>query len=255
MKYGVDPVEQFKTIFQEMYSLQSLRQDRKLRISGFACPLYSIDESKLGMGFSQAVTGIKKGNIEEFPRYKRKFDRLIGLANKMAEVFGGRAQIYLDVIMGDKGVINADELGKKCDLSALIQDNIAAYQNYLCLLKVEQTVNIQFLRVTEIVGGEITDLCEDGKKLEEKSQGLFRNEKVFAKVDNERLNNLKNGKSGNEPLGFALNYGLAGFALVSMGVDALIGTDMPGSYLNYLYHAFIKPEDLLVMVPKHNEEY
>ncbi len=158
--------------------------------------------------------------------------------------------------MGDTGVINARTLVNK-DTDNLINNNISAYKNYL--MERDPTLEglqINISRFSDLTGGyfglagPLSDLVEDGKKLHNKSISLEVNQEVLRKVTDEQLESTKKGVSIYESSGFMLNYGVAGMILRNLGTDILIGTDASGSYMNYLYHSFIKPEELFVVVPK-----
>lgn len=251
LKTGIDPVDQLAGRISRKLSVRS-----SLEIAGFICPFYEIDETKLEYGFGTAISGIGIGGLEDFPRYQRKFDKFLKLVAIINQVFDGRMNLSLKVLMGDTGVINAQTL-KVTDAKRSINENIKAYKAYMgSNYPSFKNLNINFSRFSDMAGsylglGEpLSDLYEDGRKLYQKLVSFATNKNVMQKVKNEQLEITRKGISIHEPLGFMLNYGLAGMILRNMNTDILIGTDAPGSYMNYLYHAFIKPEDLFVIVPK-----
>lgn len=251
LKTGIDPVDQLAGRISRKLSVRS-----SLEIAGFICPFYEIDETKLEYGFGTAISGIGIGGLEDFPRYQKKFDKFLKLVAIINQVFDRRMNLSLKVLMGDTGVINARTL-KVSDAEQTIDENIKVYETYMHNNYSNlRNLNVSFIRFSDITGnysglGEsLSDLNEDGQKLHKEQVTLATNRNVLRKIKNEQLESMRKGISVYEPFGFMLNYGLAGMILRNMNTDILIGTDAPGSYMNYLYHAFITPEELLVIVPK-----
>lgn len=251
VKTGIDPVKQLA----ERIS-QKLAIGADLKIAGFVCPFYEIDETKLEQGFGTAISGVGDGCLENFPRYKKKFDKFLKFVLTLDSLFKGRMGLSLNILMGDTGVINARTLVTS-NTNEIINRNVHAYReymenNYLDLRGLE----INLSRFSDMTGGylslgePLSDLDEDGRKLHQVLVSFATNDDILQKVRNEQLESRRKGISIYEPSGFMLNYGLAGMVLRSLDTDILLGTDAPGSYMNYLYHAFIKPEDLFVIVPK-----
>lgn len=227
-----------------------------LKLAGFVCPFYEIDETKLGKGFGAAISGIGVGSLENFPRYRKKFDKLLRLVSVLNELFEKRMGLSLTVLIGDTGVIQPQPINISRARS-VIGKNIDAYKKYMInnCLGIKGT-KVNFCRFSDLTGsylslGEpLSDLYEDGERLHNQFVSFPVNENILQKVKNEQLESSRKGISIYEPAGFMLNYGLAGMALKNSGTDILIGTDTSGSYMNYLYHSFIGSEELLVVVPK-----
>jgi hypothetical protein len=235
-------------------SVSNAEKGRLIKIVGFICPLYEIDESKLDQGFGSAIVSIGSGELREFPRYERKFNRFISLVSSLQEFLKGRFDVELDIIMGDKGVVNADNLRE--GLGRISGGNMDSYERYL-RTHYPEVYGVSCLRlISDLVthfpeiGGQFSELAEDGRNMSEGKYGFDINGNVAIKIQNELVEARKKGLSEYEVLGFVLNYGLAGMVCRSNGVDVLVGVDQPGSYMNYLYHTFINPKDLFVLVPK-----
>lgn len=251
LKTGIEPVKQ---LAGRISSKLSAGLDFKL--AGFVCPFYEIDETKLKEGFGAAISGIGNGCLEDFPRYQKKFDKFLKLILNLDEFFRGRMNLNLNILMGDTGVINARTL-KTTDAGRSINENIKAYEIYMSSNYPSlKNLNVNFFCFSDMTGNysglgeQMSDLNEDGRKLDQKLVSFATNENVLQKVKNEQLESMRMRISKYESLGFMLNYGLAGMILRNLDTDILIGTDASGSYMNYLYHSFIKPEELLVIVPK-----
>jgi hypothetical protein len=241
LKYSVDPVNQLT----ERLSRMILKSDRRFRIAGFVCPFYKMDEQKLDEGFGEAVKGIGLGCLEEHPRYQSKMDRLLKITDKVAMIFRGEAEVELTILLGDKGIINANKMDDKGRLMEIINQNLDAYRKYHAshsnkLVRVNIDLFSAYTGCYYEVGQPLSDLTEDGEKLMNGSVSFFMNERV--------KRGLVSSLRIKERYGFALNYGLAGMILRDR--EMVIGTDKPGSQLNYMYHTFIRNEDLFVVVPK-----
>lgn len=251
IKTGIDPVKQLAGRISA-----KLLTGSDFKLAGFVCPFYEIDETKLEQGFGAAISGIGNGCLENFPRYQKKFDKFLKFVLTLDNLFKGRMGLSLNILMGDTGVINARTL-KTTDAGRSINENIKAYEVYMSgnypSLK---NLNVNFSCFSDMTGNysglgeQMSDLNEDGRKLDQKLVSFATNENVLQKVKSEQLESMRKRISKYESLGFMLNYGLAGMILRNLDTDILIGTDASGSYMNYLYHSFIKPEELLVIVPK-----
>ena len=160
---------------------------------------------------------------------------------------------------------------EEVDVYELMGRGIDAYREYFEQRAPPELIGrVRFMRLSEVVGQLLNpaipyeDLHLAGAVF---SQGQGRlgeqgyvdfgcvNERVLKAVRDQQLMLLGKGygEALTEPAGFALAYGVAGLGFRQQDVDVLMGTDGPGSYLNYLYHAFMDPRDLLVMVPKEVE--
>lgn len=241
---GVDPVDQLATrISQKFFFGESFK------IAGFVCPFYEYDEQ-------DNVIGIGIGDLERFPFFRQKFDRFVGLANNLSELLREKLNLNLQVIMGDVGIVEGKKLDTLLDVEERIISNIGSYQSYLHS-KFQRLVglSISFERVSHLLGvymvaHPFSDIDTDGQFYRNGEIQIKENLIVFRKVADESKEIRKKGGNPNRAYGFALDYGLAGLALRNNGTDVLIGTDVAGNYRNYLYHAFMDPEDLLVLVPK-----
>ena len=246
---------------------------RKLHLAGFICPLYVSGDTDT-LSFTEDSKLIGNGRLKEYPFFERKFIRLLNLVTQIEIVFGDKVGIEFDVVMGDRGVIGANKLKTEgVSLSGVVEENLIAYQEYLSQANFDlNRTEIRFLYASELFASVLpeasepfSDVVEDGKKLfvpsrvmstsvsrsgREKIEFEYYNPKVFNQVGNQAVRLIGEGQAMYEPFGFALNYGLAGLAMLQRNVDILIGTDPPGVYLNYMYHAFMPPKDLIVMVPK-----
>lgn len=227
-----------------------------MKIAGFVCPFYMLDETKLNQGFGVAVSGIGTGQLEKFPRYQNKFDKLLKIAVLLNNLFGTRIHLELEILMGDTGVINANKFIDK-DSDKYIERNIDSYKKYMSNNYSKlSAIKINFSRISDKTGSfyglsrPFSDLVEDGKKIKEGTVSFYTNGDVMKKVENDQMAVIGKGGSVYESLGFMLNYGIAGMILRNNGTDILIGTDSAGSYMNYLYHSFIKYQELFVVVPK-----
>ncbi|MBP9702558.1 hypothetical protein KBD69_02625 [Candidatus Woesebacteria bacterium] len=256
MKYGVDPVHQLA----EIISRKRFERD-DFKVAVFVCPLFLIDEKKLAAGFSSAITDVAVGTIDAFPRYKHKFDKAIALIREIKSVLMGALPVHIELILGDTGLPNGELLGRKHNLNIMLSDNLLEYGQYLLrkdrsIFNASDHYMISELTAQYRVGDfaqKGSDLVEDGKIMRSGDiQFGHLNKDVARKTYDEARHKRGRGESEYESYGFHLNYGLAGLALRSRGVDLIIGTDPETSYMNYLYHAFMDPKDLMIVVPREN---
>lgn len=230
-----------------------------MRLAIFTCPLYLIDEGRTdGGGYGESVKGVVSGSLKKHKRYKMKVDRSLRLTGKLYDLFESDFGLETELIFGDKGVINANRQSPS-HLRDVFYKNKIEYLKYIS--KNGSGMNVDVFRSIDVSGllaqsgigfGDLgksgSDLVEDGVMFANGSVTFNVNSKVMSQIYDESSHN--EGDARFEPYGFGLNYGMAGLALRSRGVDIVIGSDKPGSYLNYLYHTFMDPNDLMVLVPK-----
>lgn len=229
---------------------------RPFHIAGFVCPLYEMDENLLDKGFGEAIIGIGEGSIDEYSRYKEKIDRLLRTLESIHQTISPYIPVEIDFLMGDKGIINVNQIAQHQDIAQSISCNIESYRSYIESQGV-QIGKYQLGCISDYtshlpeIGKPSSDLHADGSLYFANKDSFPLNERVDRIITHELLH--RRGGRGEqkqfyEPLGFALNYGVAGVALRQHDVDMIIGIDKPGSYLNHLYHTFLNPEDLYMEV-------
>lgn len=260
--YGIDPLEQLA----ERLSARHF-EGATFSVAGLVCPLYLTDPARIEDGFMYAIQGVGTGDLEAYPRYRSKFDRLLGFYRRLGELLPDSFPIKLTVLMGDVGVIGATAHQDKADLERRVSDNMKSYQQYLSTKAPDAKGRVQFTRLSEFTSEyagfapALGDLYEMGQWFTQANSSLPGDESAISfphlntgVVDQIRYQEVGLASKGypealSEPAGFGLAYGIAGLALHHAGTDLLVGTDPPESYLNHLYHLFMEPTDLFVLVP------